>query len=218
MKKKAIVLLISLFFIIAISTLILKNLDDSNEFINISQDTYNLTQTNITVNNVKDEVLKLFKNKKDNIDYLLGVLPNNLPLNFKNIMLQINITKIEPDELYNLNNPNISDNIDDNMTNNIYYTYDFFSLIKDKNITNFRQIDSLVNEYIFITKDKKILNIKDKFSFLDFNTSIDNNNSNTNIYIKCDYNIDVNGLKSNANMIFKVGDLHTMYFDFYLKN
>jgi len=210
-KSKAIVLLITLFFISAISILILKNLSDSEEFINISNTTTNLTQTNITIYNVKNEVMKLFKDKKDDVDMLLATLPNNLPLSYENIKIQINIKEIYPDELYNLNDVNLSRNIDSNMSENIDYTHDFFSIIKDKNITNNRQIDFIVDKYISLTKDTKILNIKEKFTYIDFNDS-------NATYISCKYDIDVGGLKSNSNVVFKVGDLNETSFDFYFKN
>ena len=209
-NKKAIILLITLFFVSAVSILILKNLNDSEKFFKVIQISTSLTQTNITVKNVQKEILKLFKKEKDNTDKLFKFLPETLPLQFENIRLTIKINEINYKDYYNLNDKLLNKKTDDEFNKNVNYTYDFFSLINKQKITNFRQIDYIIDDYIRITKDKDILNIKDKFTYLDMN---DTNST----YVSCKYDIDVSGLKSHVDMIFKVGETKTMSYDFYLK-
>jgi hypothetical protein len=194
----------------AISALVVKNLQDTEDFIDMSQTTTSLTQTNITIKNVEKEILTLLKKHQNNLDFLFEQIPDTLPLSFANIDLFISIKELQKDtNYYNLSDKNLPNNIDVDFNENINYTYDFFELTKDKNITNFRQIDSIVQDYIKLTQDSKILNIKDKFLFEDYNES--------NRYIFCDYTIDISSTKSKVNMIIEVKESQTktVYFDFY---
>ena len=54
--KKSIVLLVSLFFITAISALIIKNLDDTDSYISEQNSKFSKTQIIFLINNIKDEV------------------------------------------------------------------------------------------------------------------------------------------------------------------
>jgi hypothetical protein len=209
-QVKSIILLITLFFVSSISILILKNLSDSDKFLKVVQTSSSLTQTNLTVINIQNEILKLFKKEQNNLDKLFKFLPETLPLNFENINIKIDTNQIDPKNYYNLNDKLLKTKIDNEFKKNINYMYDFFSLSKDKNISSFKQIDYIINEYIDITTDKDILNIKDKFIYFDTN---DTNNT----YVSCNYDLDVSGLKSHSNMIFKVGELKPMVFYFYFK-
>ena len=210
-KQKAIILLITLFFISAISILILKNLNDSEKFFKVIQTSTALTQTNITINNIKNEILTLFKKEKNNLDKVFEFLPEILPLEFENIKSIISINQIYPKDYYNLNDKLLNTKIDDEFKQNVNYTYDFFSLIKKRKITNYRQINYIIDEYITLTKDDKITNIQDKFIYFDMN---DTNAT----YVSCKYDIDVSGLKSHVNMIFKASDTKPLSLDIYFKN
>ena len=137
-------------------------------------------------------------------------MADNIPLEFENIRLNISINEINYKDYYNLNDKLLKQKIDDEFNKNINYTYDFFLLINKQKITSFRQIDYIINDYITLTKDKNILNIKDKFTYLDMN---DTNST----YVSCKYDIDISGLKSHTDMIFKVGEKKPMSFDFYFK-
>jgi len=84
MQKKSIILLITLFFIITISTIILKNIEDTEKFLdNIARDD-SLSQMQITINNIKDEVSKFLRKNKNDIDDILQH-SSFVPFKIKNI-------------------------------------------------------------------------------------------------------------------------------------
>ena len=91
--RKGIVLLITIFFISAISILILQNLKNTEEYLDtISFDT-KLSQTQISMDNIQDEIPKFFKKNKDNIDQILENTAI-LPLSFGDINVLLNIVLI----------------------------------------------------------------------------------------------------------------------------
>ncbi len=212
-KVKSIILLISLIFIVAISVLVMKNLDDSEEFINIMQTSSKFTQTNILVNNTKNIIIELIKDKNLNeiLDSLQRTKINILPLFYKDISVFIKVpVELDFNENYYLNAKNKSKLIKQLYDDEVYYPDDFVKIYKDKNITNFRQINYILDEYVSTTKDTNILKIQDKFNFI----SID---ENTTAY-RCDYDIDVSGLKSHVNMIVTLKNNKTdVILDFYFK-
>jgi hypothetical protein len=217
-NKKSIVLLITIFFIAAFSALLIKNLQDSEKFIDISQTPTNLAQTNISISNINTEILNLFKNKKNDLDLILNTLPDTIPLVFEGIQLNISFEKINHDNFLNINNPTFENKIysDLELNENINYPFDIAELTKERDIKNFRQIDDIIQEYIQQTKDDKILNIQNRLSFQDYNES------NTT-YISCDYDIDIYDLKSKVNMIIQINENNNSkskisYFDFYTVN
>jgi len=221
LQKKAVVLLMTLMFITSISVLILKNLKDSENFFKVIGTDTSLTQTQITITNVNKEIQEFFKSKKDeDIDEILSNMPEEIPfiLN-ENITIILSISKYQKEITHNVND--INDTYQNNEFNeNIDYPSIFFEILKekrkilkDKNITNIHQVQSIIDEYIFKTKDKRILNIKDNFSY--FTISTDTNDT----YISCNYDININNINSTVNMIFKVGDTNTSKsFDFNFRN
>ena len=221
LQKKAVVLLMTLMFITSISVLILKNLKDSENFFKVIGTDTSLTQTQITITNVNKEIQEFFKSKKDeDIDEILSNMPEEIPfiLN-ENITIILSISKYQKEITHNVND--INDTYQNNEFNeNIDYPSIFFEILKekrkilkDKNITNIHQVQSIIDEYIFKTKDKRILNIKDNFSY--FTIPTDTNDT----YISCNYDININNINSTVNMIFKVGDTNTSKsFDFNFRN
>lgn len=98
--KKSIILLITLLFISTISLLILKNLNDSKEYLdNINYD-YTYTQLVFTSSNIKQEIRLLIKNNKENLedefeDNPIIVFP---PLQMKDISANITLKKLIDDD------------------------------------------------------------------------------------------------------------------------
>ena len=66
--KKSIVLLVSLFFIAAISALIIKNLDDTDSYISEQNSKFSKTQIIFLINNIKDEVSNVIALNNENED------------------------------------------------------------------------------------------------------------------------------------------------------
>jgi len=197
MQKKSIILLITLFFIITISTIILKNIEDTEKFLdNIARDD-SLSQMQITINNIKDEVSKFLRKNKDDIDDILQY-SSFVPFKIKNIDIVLKITdyKASPLPINELNGSVILQPI---FLENINYQYDFLELVnKNKkkygNYINNAQIKQTIDDYIKLTKDRNILKIEDKFTYL--------NNTAKIRLIKCDYEIKINNLNCKASLIF----------------
>jgi len=209
-QKKGVVLLITLFFITAISILILKNLDDSNQFIKeVSHDTA-LTQINITNKNVQDEVIKLVNKYKDNIDELLEIASAGIPFDYGNINLIIKLENyIEKDcNLNDIKNLKDLDNKCESIsTDYISYPYDFIEVLNrykpKEGLKNQKQIEFVIDKYILSSRDDKIHMAKDNFGFLTIAQNQDNESISR--YLKCSYDININNIKATSSFIFKLG-------------
>ena len=180
-----------------------------------------LTQTQITIKNVNDEIKKFFDLKKDeDIEEILSKIPEEIPFILNDdIMIMLSISKYQKDTIHNVND--INDTYQNNEFNeNIDYPSIFFEILKekkkilkDRNITNNHQVQSIIEEYIAKTRDNRILNIKDNFSY--FTIPSDTNDT----YITCNYDMNINNMSSTVNMVFKVGDTNTSKsFDFNFRN
>jgi len=213
--KKSIVLLITMLFISAISLLVMDNLKDSDKFITNSQNSANFTQTNISIKNINDVLIKqINKVNDDELDELFSYVEL---LNSKSIG-NVYISNLSPEILdissfYNIKQ-DYTNTSDIYLIENIDYRYDLYSISKDKNITNKRQLEYVVNEYINLTKDEKILNVLNSDKFLaNYDKYKEGNSSRT--FISCNYDIQVNNMKSHIDMTFEHKKDAPIYFDYY---
>ncbi len=207
MKKKGIVLLITLFFISAISILILKNLEDSETFLNsISYDS-KLNQLKITHRNIIKQVMKLVNENKDNIDIILEKA-QSIPLSFNGINLVINL-EILDSQGCNINDIKTVEDIEKKCTQDVSYNIldpykfvgDLRKIVTDKNskkIESKKQFDYFIDSYSKSVDDKKVLTIKDQFSY--FSTKVDTT------YLQCDYDIFLQDeVSGHGTFVFKLG-------------
>jgi len=173
--KKSIALLITLFFIASISVLILKNLNDSDSFMDeVSFDTA-LTQFKITNDNIQSEVMGLIKKYKDDNESLSAILEitsAGVPFEYGNlsIFITLDYAPFDPDcYLSNLKGDNALDTLfnrcDQDLLENILYPYDFIEIFKNKDIKNQKQLDFLIDEYITYSKDDKIGSVREQFGY-----------------------------------------------------
>ena len=96
--KKSIVLLISLFFISAISLLILKNLSDTNSYISEQNSKYAKTQMIYFLNNAKNEISKtLSQNEENDVSSYLDI---DYPIVLKDALITI---RLEEYDKYDIN-------------------------------------------------------------------------------------------------------------------
>ena len=201
-SRKSIVLLITLFFISSISILILQNLDDTDKFLDeVSRDT-SLSQIQITIDNVKKEIPDFFNKNKENIDEILENT-SIVPFEVGDVNLLLNITEytLPP---FNINKLNTAITTSESFINNINYKYDFLQLVnKNKPYSNNNQIQQIIDEYIKLTKDSDILNIKDDFTYM--------KDANGTKLIKCDCLIDTSKTDCKISFIF---DLNKSIKDF----
>ncbi len=196
--RKSIVLLITLFFIATISILILQNLKDTDKFLDEISFDSSLSQVQITIDNIQQEVPNFLNKNKENIDVILENT-EAIPLQFGNIDILLNIVDYTL-PLFNINDINstsITTITDERFINNVNYQYDFLELIKTHQpYKNNNQIQQTLKEYVTLTKDTDILKIKDEFTYLK-----DTNNSR---YIQCNYLLKVDEIDVKVDFIFEL--------------
>jgi type III secretory pathway component EscR len=208
--KKGVVLLITLFFIMIILAIIAKNLEDTDEFMDEVGVNSSLSQLNITINNVNTQIMKIIKKIDENghLDDVLSVI-ETIPLSYGNVKVLINLEEYSNEGNYNLNDVNLSQNLDSLFVENVLYQYDFFEVYLKNyrkeygKFTNLKQVNYFLNEYQKETRDDMIHNIKDNFTYV--------TNDSNSTYLNCNYTVDINNIKSDVNMIFtadgKIADL-----------
>jgi hypothetical protein len=203
--KKGVILLITLFFIMAITAIIVKNLQDTEEFIDEVAVNSSLSQLNITINNVNSEIMRVVKkiNDEGNLEDILSSL-ETIPLNYGNVKVLINLEEYTNDGKYNLYDANASfiyklDRFSDDQmfTQNVIDKYTLENMFMKQKPTNKRQIDFVIDNYIKETRDDVIVNVKENFVYHTMDTN--------STYINCKYKIDINNIKSDVNMIFAIG-------------
>lgn len=207
MKKKAVILLITLFFISVISLVILKNLDDSEKFFNeVTFDTVS-NQVMISDKNIKDELLGLIKryNDDDEIDKILEITSSGVPLEYGDINLTLSMSDYTFQDCYlnDITTPEkLIDNCDEYTSNNILYLYDFVELLKSfgNNINTKEKLDYFLTKYKQNTKDDKIDLVKDRFEVIKMPPE-DSNSSKR--YLQCDYILRVSDKNVSCSFIIE---------------
>lgn len=187
--KKGIVLFVTILFILAISVLIVKNLEITDQFISLSSKNSNIKQLELTIKDVNSAILDLFKNKRRSI---IDEFPPVIPFSYGNVEVEVTL------EPYDLKSYRLDDNLTKNADQYLANTIDlntFSEIIKGKKITNQKQVDAVIDEYITKTNDRDILDIEGQLVYFDTNSSAE--------YISCKYDIDIDGLKASVDMIFE---------------
>ncbi|RXJ80217.1 hypothetical protein [Arcobacter sp. F2176] len=177
-NKKAIVLLMTLMFIMAISALIIKNLNDANSYIEESNsDTYYIKSL-ISVDNIKNEFFDYFLKNKEQIPSLLEneSLQEGVDLEYGDIKAKVSFKKYE--DRYDINalakedKAKIKDIENLFLENNVFGFSVFKTLVisyikKYGDIDNFEQINTLVELFIEKAESDEIKTIQDNLSFID---------------------------------------------------
>jgi len=126
--KKGIILLISILFIALISLIILKNLDDSEKFLQHSNMVANQVQTIKIIEDVDGIIEKLYQTHKNDFKEHLATLPN-IPISYENIDLDIKINTF--DEMCNINK------LDSLECNNLFAQNNINLGVFQENLNNF---------------------------------------------------------------------------------
>lgn len=193
--KKSIVLLISLFFIAAVSLLIIQNLKDTDSYINEQNSKFTKTQIMFLLNNAKDEVSKILsKNQGNDISSYLDI---DYPIVVKDAKI---IVKLKEYDKYNINLLKSKDEKDYESIkkffedNSVYDIETFRYLMKDKqDIKNYKQLDDLLVTVTKESSDKRILDLKNYLGFIKFDKKdTDTNDEKKEIlfyelFVKVDY-------------------------------
>tara|TARA_B100001063_G_scaffold246908_1_gene288448 strand:- start:8796 stop:9470 length:675 start_codon:yes stop_codon:yes gene_type:complete len=181
--KQSIVLLISLFFISSLSILIIKNLEDTNFFLEEKNFKLNRAQIITSLNNIQIEISEILKNNKDYVDDIIPELNfEYIPIKIKNILISFTVTKYDK---VNINLLSSKNSMDYEEVTNLFSDYqisDFdtfryvYKTIEDeyKNnniksktfVKNNKQIDAIMDIFQKQTYNNEILNIKDKLGFI----------------------------------------------------
>ncbi len=169
--KKSIVLLISLFFISALSALIIKNLDDTNSYIKEHNHQINRTQMIVSIKNLQNEISTIFKQHPDDIDDVLDKTKGNyIPIKIKELDI---LFLIQDYEKVDINTLSESDESKYKDMKTLFLNYDIsnFETFKDsyikKNIEfkNKKQVLDLIESFKIETYNDKITNIRNKIGF-----------------------------------------------------
>jgi hypothetical protein len=169
--KKSIILLISLFFIAAFSALILKNLDDTNSYLDEQNSKFNKVQTLILIKDLQEQISEILKNYGEKVDLMIDSdLVEYFPLKIQNINLFFKILPYEKIDINKLLSKDVNDLKELKLffeENDIYNIETLQDLIKQKEkIISNKQLDDIIDTFTKETYDKRILNSKDKIGFL----------------------------------------------------
>jgi len=172
--KKGVVLLITLFFITSISLLILKNLDDTDSFLEKQNYSLSNTQILIAIKNTKNEVAKLLIENKDIID---RVLENEfsetlIPLKVNDLDIEFGIKKYEKININEMRNKD-SKVVKNLLLSNNVFSYELFKDIyedklqnKDNIVETSKQLNDIINTFIIRNDSEEILRIREDLGFL----------------------------------------------------
>lgn len=212
-KKKGIILLVTLFFIIAITSIYLKNLDDTKKLVDASQNKYNLNYTMKILEDLNSIVENLNKTYElytdDGFEKFFEKLPSSaIPINFENILINAEFEKLEfkcdINDIYDSNESaqitciDVFNNHSINMVSFIDTTKSLY-LQEENNITNHKQKDYIIDTFIENSSNDYDDSIKEDITFLK-----DTNSSN---YLKCSYEININENTINTiNAIYKLDE------------
>lgn len=171
--KKSIVLLISLFFIAALSILVLKNLDDTNSYLEEQNSRFNKVQTLVLIENLQKQISDIFMNYEDKIESILeSQLQEYFPLKIENINMYFKILPYEKIDINKLLSKNETERKEINKffeDNDVYNTSVIKDLLVLKNVEKIisnKQLDDIIDSFIKETYDDRILDIKDEIGFL----------------------------------------------------
>lgn len=178
--KKGIVLIISLFFIAALSALVLKNLDDTDKFITNQNHKLSEAQVLAIVKNIYLEAKRNSKRFDDVIGYSYPLKIDEIEASFmislydKIDINSLNFSKEKHKDLEELFLANSISGFEE-----LKYIYDNkkaeYKIVKNNIlVTNNKQLDDIINTFIKETSNNKILEIKNQLGFLSLKDADEN--------------------------------------------
>lgn len=217
-KKSAIVLFVTLIFILAISALIVKNLDDSNKFIDESNSEASQVQSLLAVKNLKEEFLKYFVKHKDTLDELLEKEPFNeeFLLEYENVKANLKFEKYEEKHDVNLLTKEESKYQEIEqlfMDNDISDFYTFKQMVVQNSklygeIESFIQLNHILEAFIQKTDNEDIRPIKEFLSFL---------STEKQQLLLCNMEIQISGKSVKSDFIYDIAANSVKGFDIVFK-
>lgn len=183
--KKSIVLLISLFFITAITALVIKNLDDTQNYVELQNSKINKVQILSLSKNVQEQVSEIISKNSEHIDEIISSqLVDYFPLKIEDIDLKFKIAvydKIDINKLSSNDEAQRNEVVTFLNDNNVFNTDNLRYLLKDNKINSNKQLDDIIKTFIKETYDNKILEIRDLIGFKSLDSNL------YEIFIKVNY-------------------------------
>ncbi len=193
--KKSIVLLISLFFIAAISLLILKNLQDTDSYISEQNAKFSKTQIMFYINNAKEQISELLSKELEKED-LKDYLGLDFPIFIEDAKISV---RLEEYDRYNINLLKEKDEkrykyLKDFLQKNYIYDIDTLkTIIEDNKVKNSKQLDFVLEEFEKQSYNTDTSKIKNYIGFMEYDKKeIEQNEKEKEIlfyelFIKVDY-------------------------------
>jgi hypothetical protein len=172
LNKKAIVLFITLFFIIAFSILIMKNLDDTDKYIQQSEYQSNINQVLISIKNTQEQFSNLLSKHTNKIKDILeeeGSISGKIPLSQKELNITFNIKdydKVDVNIQKGKENKALRDLFNDNGVYDYAYFVDIYHQKVTDKIKNNKQLLDIINNFIIKTNNYQIKRIENQLGFL----------------------------------------------------
>ncbi len=172
--KKGIVLLMTLFFITAISVLVLKNLKDTEQFLEKQNYQLNNTQILIAIKNTLKEVAKLIKENKESVDEALqnDIFQNSIPFEIEDLKIDFTISNYSKVDVNKIKDKD-SNEVKNLFFENNVFDYDQFVDIyneklplKDSKVETTKQLEDIISDLIKQVGNEDIKRLKDKLGFL----------------------------------------------------
>lgn len=171
--KKSIVLLISLFFIAAVSLLIMKNLEDTDLYLSEQNSKFSKTQIMFLLDNTREQIESKLKtiggNTELSEDKQREVLKDYVGVNFPILMEDARIImRLEEYDKYNINLLKESKN---KKTDEEKYKY-FKDFLARENIYDFERLQDIYSENNQVKNSKQLDFILEKFEKESYNSDI----------------------------------------------
>lgn len=194
MKKKGVILLITLFFIISISILILKNLSDTNSYLTEQNSKFAKVQMLYYINNIKNEFLRLLKDT--NKEGLVKYFNMNFPVQMDDIKIKI---RLEEYNKYNINLLKAKDKKDYYYFSEFLKSYDIYdiyilqSILSELNtIRTNKQLDEVFKRFDKESYNNNLFKVKNYIGFVeydkrDFSSQASNENLLVELFIEIKY-------------------------------
>lgn len=211
--KKGIVLLISLFFIAAISILILVNMKDTEGYINENNSKFNKTQLLFLIKNLQNSIserLASVKEKEEMKEYISRNFLDYIPLNIENIYIMFTLKvyeKLDINKLITGNDEEKSEIESELISSDVFDISVLSELLKNTNVNSRKKFDDILYKYEKYTKNRSIYNISEKIGFIEVK---ENNLYEITIKIKnlgelvvANYILDENGKVEHFEISFK---------------
>ncbi|WP_321314840.1 hypothetical protein [Halarcobacter sp.] len=175
--KKGVVLFITIAFVTIISIFILKNLDNTDKYLENQNFIVSNTQLLISIQNTQEQVSKILVNNKNTVDKFLEdtLLDSSIPLkiNIEDLKIDSTFNRYEKVDINTLSKDDKSEINKLFMDNNIFNFYLFLDIYTEilqrsnKNITNRSQLYDIINTFTIRDESSEIEKIINDLGFID---------------------------------------------------